>query len=104
MTCNFSQTSEQTWVAKLNLTMSDKAVLESPDGIMLMTDKHVDVASKLLFTQFPHLQGLQSSPRYQPAGGLTPITFSGGFVPEGFSQNVRKQWPPHIVSVSPATV
>ena len=74
-------------MAELNLTMRDKAVLESPNG--MLTDKHMDAASKLLSTQFPHMQGLQSSLRYQTAGGLTPITFSGGFVPEGLSQTVK---------------
>ena len=72
-------------MAELNLTMRDKAVLESPNG--MLTDKHMDAASKLLSTQFPHMQlGLQSSLRYQTAGGLTPITFS---VPEGLSQTVK---------------
>ena len=74
-------------MVELNLTMRDKAVLESPNG--MLTDKHMDAASKLLSTQFPHMQGLQSSLRYQTAGGLTPITFSGGFVPEGLSQTVK---------------
>ena len=48
----------------------------------------MDAASKLLSAQFPHMQDLQSSLRYQTAGGLIPITFSGGFVPEGLSQTV----------------
>ena len=48
----------------------------------------MDAASKLLSAQFPHMQGLQSLLRYQTAGGLTPNTFSGGFVPEGLSQTV----------------
>ena len=74
-------------VVELNLTVGDKAVLESPN--VMLTDKHMDAASKLLSAQFPHMQGLQSSLRYQTAGGLTGlITFSGGFVPEGLSQTV----------------
>ena len=66
--------------------MRDKAVLETHKG--MLTDKHMDAASKLLSAQFPHMKGLQSSLRYQTAGGLTPITFSGGFVPEGLLQTI----------------
>ena len=77
--CNFTHSPQ--WVAELNLTMKDKVVLESQDG--MLTDKHMDAASKLLAAQFPRLQGLQSTLKYQTARGLTPINFSGGFVPEG---------------------
>lgn len=84
MTCYLShlQTSEQPWVAEINLTMTDKAVLESPDG--MLTDKHVDAASKLLAAQFPNLQGLRSSLQCQSIDGFPPIEFCGGFVPKGW--------------------
>ena len=70
----------------MDLTKRDKAVLESPDG--MLTDKHIDAASKLLAAQFPHLQGLQSSLTCQTTDDFTPVDISGGFMPEGLSYTV----------------
>ena len=53
------QLSETPWVPKLNLSMGDKAVVESPDG--MLTDKHMDAVRTLLASQYAHLLGLQSS-------------------------------------------
>ena len=50
------QLSEKQWVPELNLSMDNKAVVESPDGTL--TDKHMDAVRILLY---PHLLGLQSS-------------------------------------------
>ena len=47
------------WVKELDLTFGDKRVLET-DGVML-TDKHIYAAHKLLQIQFPHLQGCHST-------------------------------------------
>ena len=58
-----------------------KSVLESPDGMLM--DKHVDVASRLLRSQFPHLQGLQSSLISQSRYGFNPVEVSGDSVPKG---------------------
>ena len=61
--------------------MNDKAVVESPDG--LLTDKHMDAVRMLLAFHYPHLMGLQSSLLSQSKKGFTPITVSGGFMPDG---------------------
>ena len=75
------QFSDKPWVPELNLTMRDKDVLESPDG--MLTDRHMDAVRKLLASQYPHLQGLQSSLLCQTETGFNPIDVSGGFMPEG---------------------
>ena len=52
-------------------------MLESPDGTL--TDKHVDAASQLLRSQYPHLQGsLISQSRY----GFNPFEVSNDNVPK----------------------
>ena len=78
---HFIQLSETPWVPELNLSMDDKAVVESPDGNL--TDKHMDAVRTLLASQYSHLLGLQSSLLCQREGGFIPITASGGFMPEG---------------------
>ena len=80
---SFTQTSEQPWIAELCLTIRDKAVLQSPDG--MLSDKHMDAANELLANQFPHLQGLQYPLKYKAASGLIPVHFSTGPTPEGLS-------------------
>ena len=48
------------WVKEFDLTFGDKRALER-DGAML-TDKHIIYAAhKLLWIQFPHLQGCHST-------------------------------------------
>ena len=49
-------------------------MLESPEGIL--TDKHMDAASQLLASQFPHLQCLQSSLISQSRHGFNPVDVS----------------------------
>ena len=78
---HFIQLSETPWVPELNLSMDDKAVVESPDG--MLTDKHMDAVKTLLASQYSHLLGLQSSLLCQCEGEFIPITASGGFMPEG---------------------
>ena len=75
------QATNEVWVAELSLTMEDKAVLESPKG--MLTDKHMDAASQLLAIHFPHIQGLQSYLKYQSSSRLISLSFGGGFMPEG---------------------
>ena len=53
------QVSDTPWVSELSLTMADKEILLSQTG--MLSDKHIDAASLLLSTQFPSIQGLQSS-------------------------------------------
>ena len=77
----YVQLSETPWVPELNLSMDDKAVTESPDG--MLTDKRIDAVRTLLASQYAHLLGLQSSLLCQRQGGFTPIAASGGFMPEG---------------------
>ena len=73
--------SDDPWVPELNLTMREKIVLESPDG--MLTDKHVDAANHLLRSQFPHLQSLQSSLMSQSRSGFNPVEVSSDSVPKG---------------------
>ena len=69
------------WVPELNLTLKEKLVLESPDG--MLTDKHMDAANRLLRSQFPHLQGLQSSLISQSRNGFNPVEVSDECMPKG---------------------
>ena len=80
-TIHFIQLLETPWVPELNLSMNDKAVVESPDG--MLTDKHMDEVRTLLASQYTHLMGLQSSLLCQREDGFIPIAASGGFMPEG---------------------
>ena len=75
------QLSEKPWVPELGLSMDDKVVVESPDG--MLTDKHMDAVRILLASQYPHMLGLQSSLLCQRKDGFSPIAVSGGFMSEG---------------------
>lgn len=69
------------WVPELYLTLKEKLVLESPDG--MLTDKHMDAVSRLLRSQFPHFQGLQSSLISQSRNGFNPVEVSDECGPKG---------------------
>ena len=76
------QLSEKPWVPELSLSMDDKVVVESPDG--MLTDKHnMDAVRILLASQYPHMLGLQSSLLCQRKDGFSPIAVSRGFMSEG---------------------
>ena len=51
--------------------MADKEILLSQMG--MLSDKHIDAASLLLSTQFPSIQGLQSSLKLQSRHGFLPV-------------------------------
>ena len=61
--------------------LKEKLVLESPDG--MLTDRHMDAVNRLLRSQFPHFQGLQSSLISQSRNGFNPVEVSGECVPKG---------------------
>ena len=65
------QVSDTPWVSELSLTMADKEILLSQTG--MLSDKHIDAASLLLSTQFPSIQGLQSSLKLQSRHGFLPV-------------------------------
>ena len=118
------KTAQKLWVAELSLTMEDKAVLESPKG--MLTDKHMHCKNDwITLTQFGYLSckssivlcnsgnqkqveviqtflqcgcskstsgypipthtrtAVPESLKYQSSSGLIPLSFGGGFMPEG---------------------
>ena len=70
------------WVPSLSLTLYDKDVIESTEG--LLCDKHMLAANEIFANQFPSLQGLQSTLLCQ-SDGFVPISVDGGsgYITEG---------------------
>ena len=70
----FTQFSSSQWVNELSLTVRDREILLSPTG--MLSDKHIDAACSLLGSQFPKIEGLQSSLKLQSHRGFYPINVS----------------------------
>ena len=62
------------WAPELDLRFLDKDVLEK-DG--LLSDRHMFAAHKLLKSQFPGLQGFQSTIFSQNPGNFGPVSDKG---------------------------
>ena len=62
------------WVPELDLRFLDKDVLEK-DG--LLSDRHMSAAQKLLKSQFPGLQGFQSTLFSQYPENFGPVSDKG---------------------------
>ena len=74
--------SERSWLPSLSLTVADKECIESNEG--MLTDKHINAASKVLAEQFPGVQGFQSTLLCQKEQ-FSPISTesNAGYVAEG---------------------
>ncbi len=68
----------RSWISDLDLDVSDKVIITV--GGML-SDRHMYAAHKLLASQFPSLQGLQSTLLSQTS--FQPVSECGGYTPEG---------------------
>ena len=49
----------------------------------MLTDRHMHTVNKMLQTQFPDMQGLQSTLKSQTE--FDPVVVSGGYLPRGKS-------------------